>query len=169
MNTAKLPVIAPVTTDIRDAICVLSSGCANAYKSHDDYHKSRNYLPSVKCFWCHFLKLSFSESTTLSMLGSCPPGSYRHWNSTGHSPSTTRVYVSFAPLYRQTCCPFLAFLLLYRLHVTYFGSSLTPLRISCSHVQSLNFLRKHVKHCFMFSDLARYIVSPSTHNHSNVS
>jgi hypothetical protein len=38
------------------------------------------------------------------MLGSCPLGSYLQRYSTGHCPSTTSVYVSFAPLYRHTCC-----------------------------------------------------------------
>jgi hypothetical protein len=103
------------------------------------------------------------------MLGSCPLGSYLQRYSTGHCPSTTSVYVSFAPLYRHTCCPFLAVFLLYLRHVIYLGSSLMPSLFSCSQVQSLNFLRKQVKHCLMLSDCARTIVSLSTaHKYSNV-
>jgi len=79
------------------------------------------------------------------------------------------VYVSFAPLYRQICCPFLACTLLYLRHVMYLGSSLMPSLFSCSQVQSLNFLRKQVKHCLMFSDCARCIVPYlSAQRYSNV-
>ena len=117
----------------------------------------------------HFLKLSFNESTTLSMLGSCPLGSYLHLYSLGQLPSTTSVYVSFAPLYKHTCCPFLAVFLLYLRQVIYLGSSLIPKRFSCSHVQSLNFLKNQVKHCLILSDWAMYITLPSVQSHSKVS
>ena len=40
---------------------------------------------------------------------------------------------------------------LYLRQVIYFGSSRIPNRFSCSQVQSLNFLRKQVKHCLILS------------------
>ena len=51
----------------------------------------------------------------------------------------------------------------------YLGSSRIPKRFSCSHVQSLNFLRKQVKHCLILSDWAMYITLPLVQSHSKVS